>query len=61
MRVVEHSNRLPGEVVESLPLKILKPQLDVVLGSQLWVTLLRAGGLDQTISKMVSSQPWASA
>lgn len=51
MRAVEHRSSLPGEVVEFPSLKIPKPQLDVVLGSWLWVTLLRAKGLDQTISQ----------
>jgi len=44
LRVTEHWNRLPREVVESPPLEIFKTCLDKALCSLLWVTLLRQGG-----------------
>jgi len=40
VRAVKHSNRLPRGAVESQSLEILKIQLDVVLGNQLWLTVL---------------------
>jgi len=47
LRVMEHGNRLPTEVVESPSLEIFNTQLDKVLCSLLWVTLLHQGaGLD---------------
>ena len=43
LRVPEPWPRLPREVVESPSLEILKPRLDAVLCSLLWVTLLGQG------------------
>jgi len=39
VRVAEHGNRLPGEVVESLSLEIIKIWLDRVLGNLLQLTV----------------------
>ncbi|KFV81615.1 hypothetical protein N308_01605, partial [Struthio camelus australis] len=35
VRMTEHWNRLPGEVVESPSLEIFKSRLDVILGNML--------------------------
>ena len=39
VRVVDHWIRLPREAVESASMEILKPRLDTVLGSLLWLAL----------------------
>lgn len=39
MRLSEHWERLPWEVMESLSLEMGKNCLDMVLGSPLWVTV----------------------
>jgi len=44
LRVTEHWNRLPREVVESPSPEIFKIRPDVVLCNLLWVNLLRQGG-----------------
>jgi len=44
LRVMEHWNRLPREVVDSPSLEIFRPRLDKVLCSLLQATLLRQGG-----------------
>jgi len=44
LRVTEHWNRLPREVVESPSLEIFETRLDKVLYSVLWVSLLRQEG-----------------
>ena len=48
MRVVEHWNRLPREVVEAPSLETFKARLDEALSNLIWsgMSLLLAGGLD---------------
>ncbi len=48
MRVVEHWNRLPREVVDAPSLETFKARLDEALSNLIWLgmSLLLAGGLD---------------
>ncbi len=48
MRVVEHWNRLPREVVDAPSLETFKARLDRALSNLIWLemSLLLAGGLD---------------
>jgi len=59
VRVTEPWHRLPGEVVESPCLEIIKSCLDMFLGSWLWVALLEKRGLDKiTCSGPLLPQPF---
>jgi len=44
VRMTNHWQRLPRQVVESPSFETLKSHLDTVLGNRLWVTLLEQGG-----------------
>lgn len=44
VRMVKHCHRLPGEVVGSASSETLKSHLGMVLGSQLYMSLLEQGG-----------------
>lgn len=46
VKVTEHWNRMPRDIVESHSLEILETCPDVILSNVLYETLLEAGGLD---------------
>lgn len=43
MRVDEHWNRLPRELVESPSAEVFKTQLDTTLSCLIWLALLKQG------------------
>ena len=55
LRVTEHWNRLPREVVESPSLEIFKTHLDKILCNLLWVTLLQQGRWTRWSTEVPSS------
>lgn len=58
VKLIRHQNKLPGEVEKSWPFEIIKALKHMTLSSLLWLTLLRAGGIEPDDHQRLLMNQW---